>query len=155
MHLNNFIYLETKKTNIKDLTGLERKRVFKQIQGLPKQDKPSTSIDEAFIKSRDNTEAFTKAQAIKDRQKELVNRYKSSELRQIAISAGVSESFIQDRVGAASKERIAQGIARQEINNQISAEENYEQTASRQIPNVLVNKVKTPAVQKNKRLTTI
>ena len=148
----NFIYLETNKTNLKDLTGLERKRVFKQIQGLPKQDKPNTSIDEAFIKSRDNTEAFTKAQAIKDRQKELVNRYKSSELRQMAISAGVSESFIQDRVGAASKERIAQGIARQEINNQISAEENYEQTASRQIPNVLVNKVKTPAAQKNKGL---
>jgi len=146
----NFIYLETNKTNLKDLDGLQRKRVFKQIQGLPKQDRPNTGIDEAFIKSRDNTESFTKAQAIKDRQKELLSKYKGSELRQLAISSGVSESFIQDRVGAASKERMAQGIARQEINNQISAEENYEKTASRSIPNVLVNKVKTPAKQINK-----
>ena len=140
-----FLFLNTKKSNIKDLTGLQRKDIFRQIEALPTQTKVNTSIDKAFSESIDNRQAFNKNEAIKARTKELQNKYTRDRLLDIAKSSGVSEQFIQDAVGTRDKATIAKGIARKEVENQISAEENYEQIASREIPNVQVRKVKTKA----------
>jgi len=140
-----FLFLNTKKSNIKDLTGLQRKDIFRQIEALPTQTKVNTSIDKAFSESIDNRQAFNKEEAIKARAKELQNKYTRDRLLDIAKSSGVSEQFIQDAVGIRDKATIARGIAKKEIDNQISAEENYEQIASREIPNVQVRKVKTKA----------
>ena len=140
-----FLFLNTKKSNIKDLTGLQRKDIFRQIEALPTQTKVNTSIDKAFSESIDNRQAFNKEEAIKARAKELQNKYTRDRLLDIAKSSGVDEQFIQDAVGIRDKATIARGIAKKEIDNQISAEENYEQIASREIPNVQVRKVKTKA----------
>ena len=140
-----FLFLNTKKTNIKDLTGLQRRSIFRQIEALPTQTATKTSIDKAFSESIDNRQAFSKNEAIKERTKELQNKYNTNQLLDIAKSSGVSEEFIQDTVGQRDKATIARGIARREINNQISAEENYEQVAVRTVPNVQVRKVKTKA----------
>ena len=145
-----FLFLNTKKTNIKDLTGLQRRSVFRQIEALPTQTAINTSIDQAFSESIDNKQAFSKNEAIKERTKELQNKYNTSQLLDIAKSSGVSEEFIQDTVGQRDKATIARGIARREINNQISAEENYEQVAVRTVPNVQVRKVKTKAADQAK-----
>ena len=140
-----FLFLNTNKTNIKDLTGLQRKDIFRQIESLPTQTAVNTTIDKAFSESIDNRQAFNKNEAIKVRTKELTNKYNKNDLLNLAKSSGVSEEFIQDSVGIRNNETIAKGIARKEIQNQISAEENYEQVASREVPNVQVRKVKTKA----------
>jgi len=145
-----FLFLNTKKTNIKDLTGLQRRNIFRQIEALPTQTATKTSIDKAFSESIDNRQAFSKNEAIKERTKELQNKYNTNQLLDIAKSSGVSEEFIQDTVGQRDKATIARGIARREINNQISAEENYEQVAVRTVPNVQVRKVKTKAADQAK-----
>jgi len=140
-----FLYLNTKKRNLKDLNGLQRKEIFRQIEALPTQTAVNTSIDKAFSESIDNRQAFSKAEAIKARTKELENKYTKAQLLDLAKTNGVSEEFIQDAVGTRDKTTIAKGIARKEIQNQISAEENYEQVVSRSVPNVQVRKVKTKA----------
>ena len=145
-----FLYLNTKKRNLKDLNGLQRKDIFRQIEALPTQTAVNTSIDKAFSESIDNRQAFSKAEAIKDRTKELENKYTKTQLLDLAKTSGVSEEFIQDAVGTRDKPTIARGIARKEIQNQISAEENYEQVVSRSVPNVQVRKVKTKAADQAK-----
>ncbi len=140
-----FLYLNTKKRNLKDLNGLQRKEIFRQIEALPTQTAVNTSIDKAFSESIDNRQAFSKAEAIKARTKELENKYTKAQLLDLAKTNGVSEEFIQDAVGTRDKTTVAKGIARKEIQNQISAEENYEQVVSRSVPNVQVRKVKTKA----------
>ena len=140
-----YLWSETKKNNLKDLNGLQRRELYRRIEGLPTMAKQNTSIDEAFNKSYDNRQEFNKQGAIKARTKELANKYSRAELKDLAIANGVSEAFITDGIGDQKKETIARGIARQEINNQITAEEKLEDVSTRVLPNVQVRKVKTKA----------
>ena len=128
-----------KKSNLKDTTGLERKEIFRQISLLPTMKQRNSGIDQAFNESRENTKAFSKQEAIKQRTQELIKDNTKPELYNLAIANGISEDFISPN----TKDSLARGIARQEINNQTSAEENYEQLANKVIPNVLVRKGKT------------
>ena len=140
-----YLWSQTKKNNLKDLNGLERRELYRTIEALPTMPKKNTGIDEAFNKSYDNRQQFNKQGAIKTRTKELANKYSRAELKDLAIANGVSESFITDGIGDQNKETIARGIARQEINNQITAEEKLEDVSTRVLPNVQVRKVKTKA----------
>ena len=134
-----YLYENTKKSNLKDTNGLERKEIFRQISLLPTMKQRNSGIDQAFNEGRENTKAFSKQEAITQRTEELIKDNNKTQLYNLGIANGISEDFISPN----TKASLARGIARQEINNQTSAEENYEQLANKVIPNVLVSKRKT------------
>ena len=143
-------------TGVDDLNavaGLKRRELMRQMTVLPVMDKKNSSIDSAFNLSRENTEEFSKQEAITNRAKKLNNKHTSQELILMAAASGVPSQNIYDKKGMPfTGLEIARAIARKDINSMTTAEENVEKEASQLVPNVLVRKVKARKADKAKGL---
>ena len=143
-------------TGVDDLNavaGLKRRELMRQMAVLPVMDKKNSSIDSAFNLSRENTEEFSKQEAIINRAKKLNNKHTSQELILMAKASGVPSQNIYDKKGMPfTGLEIARAIARKDINSLTTAEENVEKEASQLVPNVLVRKAKARKADKAKGL---